>query len=58
MVQNGLWQIYYMAQASMMECLRLRVKGIEFDYSQIIVRDAKGSKDRITILPTLLFKKL
>lgn len=34
-----------------MECLRLRVKDIDFSYSQIIVRDGKGSKDRVTVLP-------
>lgn len=34
-----------------MECVRLRVKDIDFDQSQIIVRDGKGQKDRVTILP-------
>ncbi len=33
------------------EGLRLRVKDIDFGQSQIIVRDAKGNRDRITILP-------
>jgi integron integrase len=33
------------------ECLKLRVKDVDFDYRQIIVRDAKGGKDRVTILP-------
>ncbi|MFC1863318.1 phage integrase N-terminal SAM-like domain-containing protein [Thermodesulfobacteriota bacterium] len=32
------------------ECLRLRVKDTDFTYNQIIVRDGKGQKDRITIL--------
>ena len=36
------------------ECLRLRVKDIDFGYSQIVVRDGKGGKDRIIILPTSL----
>ena len=31
------------------ECLRLRVKDIDFDYKQIVVRDGKGKKDRITL---------
>jgi integron integrase len=35
----------------LLECLRLRVKDIEFPYNQIIVRDGKGNKDRVTILP-------
>jgi integron integrase len=34
-----------------MEALRLRVKDVDFEYSQIVVRDGKGQKDRVTILP-------
>jgi integron integrase len=34
-----------------MECLRLRVKDVDFAYQQIVVRDGKGHKDRITMLP-------
>ena len=34
-----------------MECMRLRVKDIDFDQSQITIRDGKGQKDRITMLP-------
>jgi integron integrase len=33
------------------ECLRLRVKDLEFGYRQVIVRNGKGEKDRVTILP-------
>jgi integron integrase len=33
------------------ECRRLRVKDIDFDQRQIIVRDGKGEKDRVTVLP-------
>jgi len=36
------------------ECLRLRVKDIDFGYSQIVVRDGKGGRDRITLLPNSL----
>jgi len=36
-----------------MECLRLRIKDIDFGYRQIIVRDAKGQKDRSTPLPEI-----
>jgi integron integrase len=35
----------------LMECVRLRVKDLDFAQSQIIVRDEKGKKDRVTILP-------
>jgi integron integrase len=37
-----------------MECLRLRVKDVDFEYQQIIVRDGKGAKDRVTMLPRSL----
>ena len=33
------------------ECVRLRVKDIDFGLNQILVRNAKGSKDRITVFP-------
>jgi integron integrase len=33
------------------EGLRLRVKDLDFEQSQIMVRDAKGNKDRVTMLP-------
>ncbi|MFH1294059.1 MAG: tyrosine-type recombinase/integrase [Pseudomonadota bacterium] len=32
------------------ECVRLRVKDIDFGLNQILVRDAKGNKDRITVV--------
>lgn len=35
----------------LLECLRLRVKDIDFAQHQIIVRSGKGDKDRITMLP-------
>jgi len=34
-----------------MECLRLRVKDIDFSCNQLTIRDGKGEKDRITMLP-------
>ena len=34
-----------------LECVRLRVKDIDFQYNQITIRDGKGQKDRITMLP-------
>lgn len=33
------------------ECLRLRIKDIDFQRNQIIIRDGKGQKDRATMLP-------
>ncbi len=38
----------------LMEGLRLRVKDIDFAYDQITIRDGKGAKDRVTMLPSSL----
>ncbi len=43
--------LLYGSGLRIMECVRLRVKDIDFAQNQIIVRDGKGQKDRITILP-------
>jgi integron integrase len=40
------------------EGLRLRVKDIDFEMNQIIVRDGKGEKDRITVLPQKIITEL
>ena len=40
------------------ECLRLRVKDVDFEYRQIMVRDGKGAKDRVTMLPASLVEPL
>ena len=34
-----------------MDCMRLRVQDVDFDYQQIIIRDGKGGKDRVVPLP-------
>ena len=44
-------QLLYGSGLRLMEALRLRVKDVDFEYSQLIVRDGKGHKDRVTILP-------
>lgn len=44
-------QLLYGSGLRLMEALRLRVKDVDFEYSQIVVRDGKGKKDRVTILP-------
>jgi integron integrase len=46
--------LLYGAGLRLMECVRLRVKDIDFAMRQIIVRDGKGAKDRITMLPEKL----
>jgi integron integrase len=43
--------LLYGAGLRLRECLKLRVKDIDFGYSQITVRDGKGGKDRVTVLP-------
>ncbi len=40
------------------ECLSLRVKDIDFAYRQILVRDGKGARDRVTMLPENLVQPL
>jgi len=40
------------------ECLRLRVKDLDFGYGHIEVRDGKGAKDRVTMLPVKLAEPL
>lgn len=42
----------------LLECLRLRVKDVDFHYKQLLVRDAKGQKDRVTMLPASLIDPL
>lgn len=42
----------------LMKCLRLRVKDLDFSYHQIYVRDGKGGKDRVTVLPQNLVEPL
>ena len=37
-----------------MECLRLRVKDVDFGRGEILVREGKGAKDRVTMLPRTL----
>ena len=51
-------QILYGAGLRVMECVRLRVKDIDFGYRQIVVRDGKGQKDRITMLPNIIIDEL
>jgi integron integrase len=56
---NGLVsRLMYGTGMRLMEAIRLRVKDIDFDYRQIMVRDGKGGKDRITLLPEILINTL
>jgi integron integrase len=50
--------LIYGAGLRLMECLRLRVQDIDFSRNEVLVRDGKGAKDRITMLPESLKKPL
>lgn len=47
-------RLLYGTGMRLMECLRLRVKDVDFTRSEILVRDGKGGKDRVTMLPRSL----
>jgi site-specific recombinase XerD len=46
--------VLYGCGLRLMECVRLRVKDIDFEQNQIIVRDSKGMRDRAAMLPEQL----
>ena len=50
--------LLYGAGLRLKECLRLRVKDLDFGYKQVVVRDGKGGKDRFTILPDKIVEPL
>jgi integron integrase len=50
--------LLYGAGLRIMEALRLRVKDVEFARGEILVREAKGFKDRVTMLPAALVDPL
>jgi integron integrase len=47
-------RLLYGSGLRLIECLRLRVKDVDFAYRQITVRDGKGEVDRVTMLPESL----
>jgi integron integrase len=51
-------QLLYGSGMRISEALRLRVRDIDFEYQQIIVRNGKGLRDRVTILPEKLQPEL
>ena len=50
--------LLYGSGLRLMECLRMRVKDVDFGYGQILVRDGKGAKDRVTMLPQAAIEPL
>ena len=60
-LQGVYWLIASLLYGSglrLMECLRLRVKDLDFDQRQIVVRSGKGGKDRVTVLPNAVVPAL
>lgn len=51
-------RLLYGSGLRLMECVRLRVKDVDFRRGEILVREAKGNKDRVTMLPQRLVEPL
>src|SRR5262249_43071354 len=50
--------LMYGAGLRVLECCRLRVKDVDFERRELVVRDGKGRKDRVTVLPGRLAEPL
>jgi integron integrase len=57
-VEKLVVQVLYGGGLRLMECLRLRVKDIDFELNQIVVYDGKGQKSRRTMLPEAIQEPL
>ena len=60
-LDGTLWMIaatLYGSGARITECLQLRVKDVDLERCEILIRDAKGQKDRVTVLPMKLVPHL
>lgn len=57
-LQGMMARLLYGTGMRLMECVRLRVKDVEFERAEIVVRDGKGAKDRVTMLPQSLLGPL
>ena len=51
-------KLIYGSGLRLMECIRLRIKDVDFGKEQLFVRAGKGGKDRVTFLPQLLHDEL
>ena len=51
-------RLIYGTGLRVLEALRLRVKDVDFQRREIFVRDGKGAKDRITVLPRAVLRPL
>jgi integron integrase len=50
--------LMYGAGLRLLECVELRVKDLNFDRGELTVRDGKGGKDRVTMLPASMKRSL
>src|SRR6266545_711295 len=57
-ISKTMTKLLYGSGLRLMECMRLRVKDIDFENRQIIVRDGKGENDRATVLPDRVIAEL
>lgn len=53
-----LGNLLYGTGMRLMECVRLRVKDIDFEQREILIREAKGGQDRVTMLPIAVIEPL
>ncbi|MHB8803304.1 MAG: integron integrase [Rhodocyclaceae bacterium] len=51
-------RLLYGTGMRLMECVRLRVKDVDFGRNEILIREGKGGKDRVTMLPAALAQPL
>lgn len=51
-------RLLYGAGLRLMEALRLRVKDVDFSRNELLIRDGKGQKDRVTVLPVSVIEAL
>jgi len=56
--QHLIASLLYGTGMRIMECLRLRVQDVDFKRGEILIRNGKGFKDRVTMLPTSLSSTL
>ena len=53
-VMRSVGTLLYGARLRLQECLELRIKDVDFDLNQLVVRRGKGQKDRRTMLPAVI----
>ena len=51
-------RMFYGTGMRLMECVRLRVKDVDFGRHEIVIRDGKGGRDRVTMQPVSVIDKL